>query len=57
MSSAKFVSVKSLIEKFNFDVLCKGSSQNKIKIPSLNRTGVELASKHKVFDNIISAVL
>ncbi|MDR3329745.1 MAG: HPr(Ser) kinase/phosphatase [Mycoplasmataceae bacterium] len=57
MSKQKSISVKSLIKKFNFEVLCKGSSRNKILIPSLNRTGVELASKHIVFENIISAVL
>lgn len=57
MSSQKFIPIKSLINKFNFDVLYKGSSHNKIYIPSLNRTGIELASKHTIFENIISAVL
>ncbi|MDR0825990.1 MAG: HPr(Ser) kinase/phosphatase [Mycoplasmataceae bacterium] len=45
------------MDKFNFDVLYKGSNRNKILIPSLNRTGVELASKNVVYENIISAVL
>ncbi|MDR3257189.1 MAG: HPr(Ser) kinase/phosphatase [Mycoplasmataceae bacterium] len=57
MSVQKSIPIKSLIKKFNFEVLYKGSSRNKIQIPSLNRTGVELASKHIVFENIISAVL
>jgi serine kinase of HPr protein (carbohydrate metabolism regulator) len=57
MRSVKFIPIKSLINKFHFDVLYKGSSRNKIQIPSLNRTGIELASKHIIFENIISAVL
>ncbi|MDR1235310.1 MAG: HPr(Ser) kinase/phosphatase [Mycoplasmataceae bacterium] len=57
MKYVKSISIKSLINKFNFEVLYKGSSRNKITIPSLNRTGIELASKHNVFENLISAVL
>ncbi|MDR0674741.1 MAG: HPr(Ser) kinase/phosphatase [Mycoplasmataceae bacterium] len=57
MRTIKFISIKSLINKFHFEVLHKGSSRNKIQIPSLNRTGIELASKHIIFENIISAVL
>jgi HPr kinase/phosphorylase len=57
MSITKVITVTSLINKFNFEVLHKGSSRNKIQIPSLNRTGIELASKHTIFENIISAVL
>ncbi|GHU47782.1 hypothetical protein FACS1894218_2950 [Bacilli bacterium] len=57
MKLIKSIHIKSLINKFNFDVLYKGSNRNKILIPSLNRTGVELASKNVVYENIISAVL
>jgi serine kinase of HPr protein (carbohydrate metabolism regulator) len=57
MNHDKSIKINSLINKFHFEVLYKGSSRNKILIPSLNRTGIELASKHSVFDNLISAVL
>jgi serine kinase of HPr protein (carbohydrate metabolism regulator) len=57
MNYDKSIKISSLINKFHFDILYRGSSRNKILIPSLNRTGIELASKHNVFENLISAVL
>lgn len=54
---SKGLLVRDLIANFKFDVIYKGSSKNRIMIPSLNRTGIELASKHFVFREIISAVL
>lgn len=51
------ISVRSLIKKFNFEILYKGSRNNKILIPSLNRTGIELVAGKGVYGNIISAVL
>jgi serine kinase of HPr protein (carbohydrate metabolism regulator) len=57
MLKNEYVTVASLMKKFNFQVIHRGKLNNKILIPSLNRTGIELASKTVVFANIISAVL
>jgi serine kinase of HPr protein (carbohydrate metabolism regulator) len=57
MANSKYITVTALVRKFNFDVLYKEGFKNKILIPSLNRTGIELASQKTVFKNIISAVL
>jgi serine kinase of HPr protein (carbohydrate metabolism regulator) len=54
---SKYIQVNQLIKKFNFEILYKGNLRNRILIPSLNRTGIELASKTHIFRNIISAVL
>jgi serine kinase of HPr protein (carbohydrate metabolism regulator) len=53
----KYIQVNQLIKKFNFEVLYKGNLRNRISIPSLNRTGIELASNTRIFKSIISAVL
>jgi serine kinase of HPr protein (carbohydrate metabolism regulator) len=57
MMTNNAISVRSLIKKFNFEILYKGSRNNKILIPSLNRTGIELVAGKGVYGNIISAVL
>jgi hypothetical protein len=57
MQKKEYVTVTTLRKKFNLDVLYRGKPSNKVLIPSLNRTGIELASKKIVFSNIISAVL
>jgi serine kinase of HPr protein (carbohydrate metabolism regulator) len=57
MLGKRYLTVASLIHKFGFDVLYRGNLNNHILIPSLNRTGIELASNKVVYDNIISAVL
>jgi len=52
-----YVTVESIINHFNdLEILYEGDIKNKILIPSLNRTGIELARRN-VFKNIISAVL
>jgi HPr kinase/phosphorylase len=57
MQKKEYVTVITLAKKFNLEILYRGKTSNKIMIPSLNRTGIELASKKIVFSNIISAVL
>lgn len=57
MANKSYLTVSSLIQKFGFDILYRGNLNNHIQIPSLNRTGIELASNKIVYDNIISAVL
>jgi serine kinase of HPr protein (carbohydrate metabolism regulator) len=57
MLGARYLTVASLVQKFGFDVLYRGNMTNRILIPSLNRTGIELASNKIVYDTIISAVL
>jgi serine kinase of HPr protein (carbohydrate metabolism regulator) len=57
MQRKEYVTVTTLAKKFSLDVLHRGKTSNRILIPSLNRTGIELASKKIVFSNIISAVL
>lgn len=52
----KSIPVQSLINQFDFEVLYKGNIHNKIAIPSLNRTGIELATKI-VFNKILSTVV
>lgn len=57
MLNNHYLTVTSLVQKFGFDVLYRGNMNNHIQIPSLNRTGIELASNKVVYDSIISAVL
>lgn len=52
----KSISVQNLINQFDFEVLYKGNVRNKIEIPSLNRTGIELSSR-VVFNKILTTVL
>jgi serine kinase of HPr protein (carbohydrate metabolism regulator) len=57
MLGKRYLTVSSLVQKFGFDILYRGNMSNHILIPSLNRTGIELASNKVIYDNIISAVL
>lgn len=52
----KSITVQSLIRQFDFEIIYRGNVRNKIQIPSLNRTGIELSSK-KVFNKILTTVL
>ncbi len=55
-TSKKSITVQQLIDQFDFQIIYKGNTRNKIEIPSLNRTGIELASK-VVFNKILTTVL
>ena len=55
-SNKRSITVQQLIDQFDFKILYKGNTKNKILIPSLNRTGIELASKI-VFNKILTTVL
>lgn len=57
LKDIKSITVQSLIKQFDdFEVLYRGNVRNKIKIPSLNRTGIELASK-TIFNKLLTTVL
>ena len=55
-NNKKSITVQSLIDQFDFEVLYKGNVRNKISIPSLNRTGIELASQ-LIFNKLLTTVL
>jgi serine kinase of HPr protein (carbohydrate metabolism regulator) len=52
----KHVTVQRLVNEFGFEIRFQGNIKNKIFLPNLNRTGIELASG-KVFDAIYNVVL